>query len=122
MLGYFIYNYLVDVNKRVKMNYIALGITGSIIIAGIIILSLISLMWLNKKETVLKKKVKTVEQLYPGVPFKQKVEPVATSPLNKNLFRENDAKVEEMRVDTNKENVVRSNNHVKHPYKRKRKK
>lgn len=99
------------------MNYIAFGIIGAILV-----FSLISLMWLKKKETVLKKKVKTVEQLYPGVPFRQKGEPIATSPLNKNLFRENDAKVEEMKVDTNKGNVVRSNDHVKHPYKRKRKK
>lgn len=87
------------------MNYIAFGI-----IIAIVVLSLGSMMWMKKKESVLKKKVKTVEELYPGVPFKQVV-------YGKTICSNANIKDE-----TNKENVVRSNNHVKHPYKRKRKK
>ena len=104
------------------MNYIALGITGSIIIAGIIVLSLISLMWLKKKETVLKKKVKTVEELYPGVPFKQVVykpeKPIELKPGETIYLNVH------MKDDINKITLSgkEQRNHVNHPYKRKRKK
>lgn len=93
------------------MNFITAGI-----IIGLIVLTLSSIVWIKRKETTLKKKVKTVEDLYPGVPFKKKDETLkAETTLIKNA-------AEPIINHVNTEKVVRSNDHVKHPYKRKRKK
>lgn len=93
------------------MNYIAGGI-----IVGIILISLATMYWMNKKESTIKKKVKTVEELYPGVPFKKKDETLKaeTSTIKK--------PVENIEIEINAGKVVRLNDHVKHPYKRKRNK
>ena len=71
---------------------------------------------LNRKEITLKKKVKTVEELYPGVPFKKKDE---TTKVETSIIKK---PVEKVDIEINAEKVVSLRDHVKHPYKRKRNK